>query len=54
MILKMSKFHPIFYNQPNIIRIIKRMRECETCNLKKPPKASHCKYCNNCVKNFDQ
>lgn len=29
-------------------------RECETCKIMKPPLASHCKYCNNCVKNFDQ
>lgn len=29
-------------------------RECKTCQLMKPPLASHCKFCNNCVKHFDQ
>ena len=30
------------------------IRECETCNIMKPALASHCKFCNNCVKGFDQ
>jgi palmitoyltransferase ZDHHC9/14/18 len=27
---------------------------CETCNIIRPPAASHCRVCDNCVKNFDQ
>lgn len=29
-------------------------RKCTTCNIIKPPKASHCGVCDNCVLNFDQ
>ena len=28
-------------------------RYCITCKIMKPPKASHCKDCNTCVKEFD-
>lgn len=28
-------------------------RECTTCNIMRPPGASHCGTCNNCVLNFD-
>jgi hypothetical protein len=28
-------------------------RNCETCNIIRPPGASHCKICDNCVMNFD-
>ena len=29
-------------------------RECNTCNIMRPPKASHCRKCDNCVMNYDQ
>lgn len=27
---------------------------CETCNIIRPPKTSHCRHCDNCVQNLDQ
>ncbi len=32
---------------------IYQTRYCETCKIYRPPLASHCKYCNSCVLNFD-
>ncbi|CAD8067635.1 unnamed protein product [Paramecium sonneborni] len=32
---------------------IYRTRFCSTCNIKRPPKASHCRECNHCVDGFD-
>ena len=29
-------------------------RKCETCNIVRPPRASHCRHCDNCVLNLDQ
>ena len=31
-----------------------QMRFCRTCLITRPPKASHCSLCQNCVRMFDQ
>jgi palmitoyltransferase ZDHHC9/14/18 len=30
-----------------------KQRFCQTCNIWRPPRASHCNDCNHCVENFD-
>ena len=39
-------------NKETIPRIFTE-RKCETCNIIRPPGASHCRICDNCVMNFD-
>ena len=37
----------------NIGGFMKKIKFCETCILYRPPKTSHCKYCDSCVEGFD-
>lgn len=43
-----------FYDIQESAASIFTSRRCNTCNIIRPPKASHCSICNNCVLNFDQ
>lgn len=40
-------------NQIEIRMLKEGERNCETCNIIKPPRAKHCRYCDHCVKVFD-
>ena len=37
----------------NVRGFMKKIKFCETCVLFRPPKASHCRYCDSCVMKFD-
>ena len=39
--------------QSNIRGFMKKIKFCETCIVYRPPKTSHCKYCDSCVEKFD-
>lgn len=41
-------------SQAAVIPSIMTERFCNTCNILRPPKTSHCKICDNCILNFDQ
>ena len=37
----------------NVRGFMKKIKFCETCIVYRPPKASHCRYCDSCVMKFD-
>ena len=37
----------------NVRGFLKKIKFCETCMVYRPPKASHCRYCDSCVMKFD-
>jgi palmitoyltransferase ZDHHC9/14/18 len=49
-----TKFSKDFSKEIPGLPSIYTSRKCTTCNIIKPPKASHCGVCDNCVLNFDQ
>ncbi|KAJ1958205.1 Eukaryotic peptide chain release factor GTP-binding subunit [Linderina pennispora] len=46
------RFPPIT-KEVRINDTVVRLKYCETCRIFRPPRASHCKYCDNCVENED-
>ena len=37
----------------NIKGFMKKLKFCETCIIYRPPRTSHCKYCDSCIEHFD-
>lgn len=46
--LKLPRMKDVIVNEHTV-----KVKFCETCLLYRPPRASHCSICNNCVQRFD-
>eukprot|EP00039_Didymoeca_costata_P018542 m.333903 g.333903 ORF g.333903 m.333903 type:complete len:310 (-) comp17243_c0_seq1:4363-5292(-) len=48
-----SVHHPPWSQDAMVMGKEVNLKYCTTCHLYRPPRASHCRICNNCVENFD-
>ncbi|KAK2962446.1 putative Palmitoyltransferase app [Blattamonas nauphoetae] len=46
-------YRELIDSNPTLSQGINALRFCYTCNCVRPPRSSHCRYCNTCVDRFD-
>lgn len=49
----LSKKKPPSTQKVSVNGVKQRVKFCDTCNLYRPPRATHCSICDNCVDRFD-
>lgn len=49
----LSKKKPPSTQKVSVNGVKQRVKYCDTCNLYRPPRATHCSICDNCVDRFD-